>query len=380
LNVIDNDKLVSSIYDCAANPELWPDVLASIRDAVGGAYALVGFIDMTDASNNQQPFVKRHNSAWDEDWLLRLERAVMSIPGGGGLQNAGVDESWTQLSQTPEAEFQKSDFYRDLIEPMNLRDTVNTTYLRRPTMTGMLSIPCYTSRLPYSVEEAQFTQTLTPHIRRAMMINDMVDKGKMATTLYRQVLDRLSVAVFVVGPGRRLIFTNASGDDMLREDNLLVLNNRNLQAKRTVGAETAFDDALDRALKGDSAVGLTGIGVPLASVTGERAAAYVLPIAGNDIRGAMGPGHCAVFVSRRGEQQPMAIEILRTLFDLTATEARVATLLAAGDKPQVIATALDVSINTVRSHLKHTYAKTDAADQTALSALVHSLLPPLKEV
>lgn len=378
--MLDYDKLISSIYDCAANPELWPDTLSLIRDSVDGAYALVGFIDMTEASNNQQPFVKRHNSDWDEDWLLKLERAVMSIPGGGGLQNTGVDEAWTQLSQTPEAEFQKSDFYRDLIEPMNLRDTINTTYLRRPTMTGMLSIPCYKSRPPYSETETQFTQTLTPHIRRAMMINDMVDKGKMATTLYRQVLDRLSVAVFIVGPGRRLIFTNASGEEMLRDDKVLSLSNRNLQAKRTVGAETAFDDALDRALKGDSAVGLTGIGVPLASVTGERAAAYVLPIAGNDIRGAIGQGHCAVFVSRRGEQQPMAIEILRTLFDLTVTEARVTTLLAAGDKPQVIATALDVSINTIRSHLKHAYAKTDTADQTALSALVHSLLPPVTEV
>jgi DNA-binding CsgD family transcriptional regulator/PAS domain-containing protein len=296
------------------------------------------------------------------------------------LQNTGVDEAWTQLSETPEADFQKSDFYRDLIGPMKLRDTINTTYLRRPTMTGMLSIPSYQSRLPYGEEETQFTQMLTPHIRRAMMINDMVDKGKMATALYRQVLDRLSVAVFVVGPGRRLIFTNARGEDMLREDDLLGLNNRTLQAKRTVGVETAFDDALDRALKGDSAVGIAGIGVPLSGLKGGRAAAYVLPIAGNDIRGAMGPGHCSVFVARRGEQQPMAIEILRTLFDLTASEARVATLLASGEKPQIIASALDVSINTVRSHLKHAYAKTDTADQTTLMALIHSLIPPVAEV
>lgn len=378
--MIDYDKLVSSIYDCAANPELWPDTLALIRDAVGGAYALVGFIDMTETAQNQQPFVKRHNSVWDEDWLLKLERAVMSIPGGGGLQNTSVDESWTQLSQTPEAEFQKSVFYKSLIGPMNLRDTINTTYLRRPTMAGMLSIPCYKSREPYSEKETQFTQTLTPHIRRAMMINDMVDKGKMATALYRQVLDRLSVAVFVVGPGRRLVFTNARGEDMLLADDLLSLNNRTLQAKRTAGVETAFDDALDRALKGDSAVGISGIGVPLFSLKGERAAAYVLPVAGNDIRGAMGSGHCSVFVARRGEQQPITIEVLRTLFDLTVSEARVATLLSKGEKPQNIATALDVSINTIRSHLKHAYAKTDTADQTSLSALIHSVVPPVVEV
>ncbi len=378
--MVDYEKLVGSIYDCAANPELWPDALALIRDAVGGAYALVGFVDLSEMSQGQQPFFKRHNSVWDEEWLLKLERALMLIPGGGGLQNTDVDESWTQLSRTPEAEFQTSDFYKSLIQPMNLRDTINTPYIRRPTMMGMLSIPCSQTRQPYGDVEARLTGNLTPHVRRAMMINDIVDKGNMATMLYRKVLDTLSVAVFVVGLGRRVKFTNARGDAMLRDDILLGLNNQTLQAKRTAGAESALDDAIDRALKGDAAVGISGIGVPLIGTNGSRAAAYVLPIAGHDLRGEMGPGHCAVFVANRSEQQPLVIEILRTLFDLTVSEARVAALLAKGEKPVSIATTLDVSVNTIRSHLKHAYAKTDTADQTSLSALIHSVLPPIVEV
>ena len=34
--MFDYDKLVGSIYDSAANPELWPDTLEQVRDAVGG--------------------------------------------------------------------------------------------------------------------------------------------------------------------------------------------------------------------------------------------------------------------------------------------------------------------------------------------------------
>ena len=94
-------------------------------------------------------------------------------------------------------------------------------------------------------------------------------------------------------------------------------------------------------------------------------------------RGAMGSGHCAVFVAQRGEHQPMAIEILRTMFDLTVSEARVATLIAGGDGPQAIAQSLGNSVNTVRSHLQHVFAKTGAADQTALGALVNGLMPPV---
>jgi DNA-binding CsgD family transcriptional regulator len=119
--------------------------------------------------------------------------------------------------------------------------------------------------------------------------------------------------------------------------------------------------------------------VPLVGANGERSAAYVLPIAGKDIRGDLGKGHCAVFISQRGEQQPMAIEILRTVFDLSPTEARVATLIAKGEGPVMIAESLGITVNTVRSHLARAFSKTGAGDQTALGALVNKLMPPIAE-
>jgi DNA-binding CsgD family transcriptional regulator len=373
----DYETLVGSIYDCAANPELWPDALGQVRDAVGGAYALIGFIDTSELIYGRPPFVVRRNSAWDEEWLVKLEQILSSLPGGGGLFDTGVDTSWTQLSRFSEAEFQMSDFYKHWVQPQGLRDTINTPYLQRSTMVGMLSIPCYNTREPYGDAEVALIERITPHVRRAVMINDMTDKGKLATTLYRQVLDVLTVAVFVVGLGRRLVFTNASGDSMLSNGGVFSLSHGSLQAKRVAGLPSALDDAIDRALKGDVAIGISGIGVPLIDDSGERLAAYVLPIAGKDVRGAIGQGHCAVFIARRGEQQPMAIEILRTMFDLTAAEARIATLIAKGDGPQAIAESLGITVNTVRSHLQHAYAKTGTPDQTGLGGLVNGLMPPV---
>jgi DNA-binding CsgD family transcriptional regulator len=373
----DYETLVGSIYDCAANPELWPDALGHVRDAVGGAYALTGFVDTSELIYGRPPFVVRRNSTWDEAWLLKLEEILSTLPGGGGLFDTGVDTSWTQLGRGSEAEFQLSDFYKYWAQPQGLRDTINTPYLQRSTMVGMLSIPCYNTREPYGDAEVNLIERITPHVRRAVMINDMTDKGKLATTLYRQVLDALSVAVFVIGLGRRVVFTNASGDAMLSNGGAVGVSHGSLQAKRVAGPPSALDDAIDRALKGDVAIGISGIGVPLIDDNGERLAAYVLPIAGKDVRGAMGQGHCAVFIARRGEQQPMAIEILRTMFDLTVSEARIATLIAKGDGPQAISESLGISVNTVRSHLQHAYAKTGTPDQTGLGGLVNGLMPPV---
>ena len=377
--MFDYDKLVGSIYDCAANPELWPDTMGLMRDAVGGAYALTGFVDMTEVASGRPPVLKRVTSTWDEEWLQKLDKLTGKLPNGGGLQGADVDRSWTQLTTTNEEEFQKTEFYTDWVKPQGLRDTINTPYLMRSTLVGLVSIPCYATREPYNAEDCALIERITPHVRRAMLINDMVDKGNLALALYRQALDQLSVAVFVLGLGRRIVFTNASGDAMLSDANHVRSVAGALSAQRIIGAPSALDEAIDRAAAGDTAIGISGIGVPLIGANGERSAAYVLPIAGKDIRGDMGKGHCAVFISQRGEQQPMAIEILRTVFDLSPTEARVATFIAKGEGPAMIAESLAISVNTVRSHLARAFSKTGASDQTALGALVNKLMPPLVE-
>ncbi len=378
-NMFDYDRIVGSIYDCAANPELWLNTLCDIRDAFDGAYALVAFADISGMALGQPPAIVKHNSPWDETWLKQMEAAVAKIPGGGGIFDVGLDVAWTQLGRIDEAAFKSTDFYRTIVQPQGLRDTMNTTYVQRTGFLGMLSTPSYAKREPFGTKEILLAQRLTPHIRRAMLINDLTDKGKLALALYRQVLDQLSVAVFVVGLGRRIVFTNAAGDAMLSEGNHVHSVAGALNAQRIVGAPAALDDAIDRASKGDVAIGISGIGVPLVGANGERSAAYVLPIAGKDIRGDLGKGHCAVFISQRGEQQPMAIEILRTVFDLSPTEARVAQLISNGDNPSMIAESLNLSINTIRTHLAKSFAKTGTGDQTALGALVNKLMPPIIE-
>ena len=146
--MFDYDKLVGSIYDCAANPELWPETLGYVRDTVGGAYALVGFIDTSEIAFGKKPFVVRRNSIWDEEWLVKLESYTIlgKIPDGGGLNVAAVDEAWTQLSTTNG--FEETEFFKLWVQPQGLRDTINTQYLRRGTMAGMLSIPSSVMREP----------------------------------------------------------------------------------------------------------------------------------------------------------------------------------------------------------------------------------------
>ena len=67
------------------------------------------------------------------------------------------------------------------------------------------------------------------------------------------------------------------------------------------------------------------------------------------------------------------LELLRSLFDLTASEARVARGLAAGQSPEDIADSGGVAMTTIRTQIRRVLEKTGCSRQAELVALLASV-------
>jgi DNA-binding CsgD family transcriptional regulator len=372
----DIDQLVTSIYDCAIDPLHWPATLTSIRDTLKSGFVLLGYMDISEVHRGGALKTVYRGTEWDAAMTQEMVRLSPLAPCAEIAYTANIDSSWSQMQLVSEEEFQQSRFYLEWAKSQNVRDCLAAAFLARDTVKGIFTAPSLTSRRLYDDRDRALVDRLLPHIRRAMAINGIVDETALTTTLYRKLLDTLSVAIFIVAQGGRLVHANAIADKLLADNHFVSLRNRNLVAAHRE-SEKNLEDAIARAISGDAALGLRGIGVPLSNSDGERSSAYVLPIAGNNVRGELGLGHAAVFIAQRGEQQPMAIEILRTIFDLTPTEARVAHAVSLGGSPESIAVSSGSTIDTVRTHLKNIYIKTDVKDKTALAAKVNALMPPV---
>lgn len=376
------NALITGIYDCAAAPELWPGTLEKIRDRMDAAYVSVFFADFSVMPLQSAPIVRIHTSPWDISWFRKFETFFKLVPNIEQILRLGIDTPWTQIDQIPEAEFKKTVLYKEWAGPQGLRDVINTMYFDRKGLRGTLTIASGTKRDIFNDRDKQIAAVLSPHIRRALAINDIVDKGNMALALYRKVIDSLSVAVFVAGAGGQLKFTNAKGDAMLSTGDVLRLERGMLRTCAGTTDSWALETAIDRAVAGDAALGISGIGVPLKGPSDVRMAAYVLPLDGKTARGGLAGGDlatgcAAIFVTGRNEQLPMVVEVLRTLYGLTPAEARTASAAASGQSPQVIADSQGNSVDTVRYHLKNVYAKMGIADRVALATAVHGLTPPV---
>jgi DNA-binding CsgD family transcriptional regulator len=376
------DALLTKVYDCAADPDLWTETLSTIRDEFGCAYCSLITGDNTVIGANAQiggmpPGVVVKTSPWDMNWLLRLGSFVNEIPHVQKLYQGEIDTAWIQLQQITEEEFVKTRFFKEWVQPQGLRDAMNVSCFKRNSINGTFTFVKANGSPDFNDQQARMAEALSPHVRRALAINDVVDKGRLAQSLLKSTLDQLACAVVILGTGRNIAFANAQGEAFLSAGEFIRIQMNTLNPINRAPGGLALCDAIDRAATGDVGIGIRGIGVPLISTTGERLAAYVLPLDGAGMRADLGRGNVAVFIARRSEQQPMLIEIMRTLFDMTLAEARVTAQLAEGQSPAGIAEALGISVNTVRSHLGKSYAKSQTNDQTSLVSLVKSLSLPL---
>lgn len=185
----------------------------------------------------------------------------------------------------------------------------------------------------------------------------------------KAVADRTTAGVIVAEEDGRIRFANARARQVLPEEGGLAIVDEHVKARGTRVARS-LSDALARAVGAKPAA----TRLKLAAEGGATRDVFVTPLP--TVRGFAsgvrrlalivlgGPGRAALLPSGQD---------LSDYFDLTPAEARVALLLCAGRVPKDAARELQVSVATVRCHVRALLEKTGTSRQTELVQLLSSL-------
>ncbi len=361
--------IISDIYDCAIDRSLWPETLGQINQQMNGAYLAVNFLDKATQ-------IGRHayHSTWDADWLERLNAYVFDIPGMSQQLFGPIDTPNSSLSQVTEAELRASRFFKEWAAPQGLLDGGSIKFVETTSTIGILSFVVRDNRPPVTAQEHAHIQFLSPHIRRAMMIGDLIDTKDVALRNYRAAMDKLNFPLILSDETGNIHFANQSAAALLEAGDV-VRDRQGKLAVADVARKPALDDALARAHRGDRDIGLYGIGIPLSRDFDTPTVCYVLPLNQSDARHLIGGASVAVFFSTGSGALPVVEAVLSTLYGLTPTEARVAREICGGDTTRGIGDRLGVSENTVKTHVRHIFEKTGISRQTELVRLLADLAP-----
>ena len=368
-------SIIDDIYDCVLNPDGWSGALGRVTQAMGAAYTS---LSLAHAVNSQHRMAAQ--SPWDPLQLRKLVENFSpdQIPGLLPVITGDVDLPRSTLSCMSESAFHATPFYRDWVRPQGLGEACLTKFVHTPDRLGIMACTMYTKRTVVTAEELRFLALISPHVRRAALIGDLLDQTKIMAGLYRSALDNIATPVFFTNATGHILYANMEATNMLSANGHLYSRGGTLHAQNAV-----VDHALLAAIASTSdtniSIGARGIGLPISEPGQPPAVAYVLPLSEGSARAAFRPACAAIFVSTTTSASPMPEAVLTSLFDLTPTEARVLLCIGSGMSAAKTVHALGMKENTLKTHLGRIFAKTNTLRQADLVKLINDIGTPLAQ-
>ena len=377
--VMDETQLLSTIigdiYDAALDASLWTNVLGKTRQFVGGQAASLLSKDACNNTGN----VYYDDGGIDPHYVnLYFNKYVKLDPCTVGHFFAQIEEPVATADLVPYHEFIETRVYKEWARPQGLVDCVMAVLDKSATSVALFCVFRHERDGLIDDEARRRMRLIVPHIRRAVLIGNVVDLKTTEAENLGAALDGLSAGIFLVDETGRIVHANAAGLVILRSGNYLRAAGGRLVASAPETGRVLYD-TFRAASNGDAAIGIKGIALPLIAEDGARHVAHVLPLRSGARRraSASSAAVAAVFVHKAALETSSVPEVLAKAYKLTPTELRVLlAIVEVGGVPEV-AEALGIADTTVKTHLGNLYEKTGVGRQADLVKLVAGFSSPL---
>lgn len=356
-------RAVAAVYASAADPERWPDAIREINYVVGG---------------NGGALLSATDQVWCiDDGVLPPEAAISYAE-----HYCRLDHTLTPLRTGPVglvrtadeliAPYRGTEFYNGWLHPNDIEDAMFVRITDGPMPTCFLIHSGRTRTPMHSSDTDRALAALVPHLQQALSMQRrmgaLADKARDAAT----ALDAIDHGVIIIGADSLVAEVNRAAKALVDSRDGI-----SLRASCFRLDDASADRALQRSVM--SALG-TGGAVPTGNtLTVERPSGkrplviQVMPLYQPVSLDERSRPRALITITDpdRGRASP-ASSLLRH-YSLTRAEAEVAERIGRGGSPRQIADELCVSVDTVRTHLRHVFQKTNTHRQAELVRLLVSM-------
>lgn len=368
------NQLVAAIYSGPYEDKPWQTFLQQLREICNAKmsvlslsrprpnYPGVTFLDGMDSSQESNLQYANEFGALDP---------FVNLPDGVAVTIEEV---------VPLDQLRKTAFYQKFMLPTDCVQFLGIDILHDGVVRILLRVARGEMAPAFTETERQLFNLLVPHLRQLLQWLDRDQRQESERALYETVTSRLAMGTILLDQSRHILHCNPTARHMLSSrEGLREINGR-------LVADSPSDNHLLQQLlkqsceRQDFSPGLTEA-ITL-SRSHSPSALYLLikPVApsicANDhadpieLGDEANPPRTALYINAPDKLDITHQAILQQLFDFTPSEARLAIALANGLSLDEIAAELCVTRNTLRSHLRSTFQKTDVNQQSALVSLV----------
>ncbi|MFV8818145.1 hypothetical protein [Haliea sp. E17] len=228
----------------------------------------------------------------------------------------------------------------------------------------------------FSDEDRGLLESLLPHVRQAIEINRQLQERSVLHDVMQERFDQLSTGVVLLDQSGRVVFSNAWARRLFREPGGI-----NCEDGRLVVAATEQNDKLDQLIEHcirtahmKGVINDGYLSVSRGAQNKPPLAVSVSSYVGNlESMTLLARQSCVMLLLFDVERRRTARRyVLEELYNLTESEAMLATNLASGKTIKELAETNCMSRETLRSQLKRVFQKTNTNRQSDLVKLVLS--------
>ena len=373
-----SSAFIGEIYKAVFFPDLWSTVLSGTTALLDSTKALLFFYDakantrrVHKAHGVEQTFISTFEGklAQDNPWLGRDGRAEGGDPivfddRGAGAESAG----------TPS-------LFAEFLRQQNVGPTLHACVGTFGQQQLHLTIARPASGTPYCEAEREACQQVVEHMRNALQLKQEADEHQVIQRGAMEALNRLAVGVAMVDSRGEICATNAAAESMLAAGDGLHFDLSQVEVC-VDGCRGSLRTALGRLewCRQNPAADCPALFAVHRPSRARPYAVLACPFGSTDERPIGEPLHHLVFFFDPDQSLcGHSVDFLKRYYDLTPAEARLAKLIAEGERLDGIAQRLGISVHTARTHLKRVFEKTGVERQAELVQLMFGCLGMMRD-
>lgn len=353
--------LLYSIHSTSNDDSAWDDTLRQLRDWLDSRWTTVAqhdvltgrgeiLYDAPDDPELRRPFAEH---APRNPWFLSSEE-----------YSAGTVLHGTDLLGT--RELKRTDFYKRLMQPHGLLHRLCGVAARRGDLIYYIAAHRREDQPDFTLNERAGLKDVLAHLSLAIengwKQRECHDFGLALT----EVIEQTAVATFLTDAEQQIFFKNRAAGLLLEQDSGLIAPRNRLSSISEVD-----NLALQEAVRSVAAQARSGESrsprvLSLSTSAGKHPTVISVYPAGHSFTAARGEWCDLVAVSARNQHSHHEHCSFAWHFNFTPAQARLSSLLFTGHNLADAACILHVSENTVRSHLKQIFQKTETHSQMEL--------------
>lgn len=262
----------------------------------------------------------------------------------------------------PYEELSRTEFFEAIFKPLGIRWSMGWLAMGN----GQNWMTFTSSKLidigPYEHAHFRRARLFRRHLARVLHIMELIHQADNANHILEDSLDKVPQGILLVDDSRKVLFSNSTSNEILKNAGAATVTNGRLTVGSTSHERAKFEQWWNILI---SAADMDGASFTDASLH----PLWELEVSRVGVNGskAWQGRRWMIRLKLKPEGSRLPIDYLQEYYGMTKAEADVCANLCLNGDAVSTARAMALSPNTVRTHLKSAFRKTDTKNQVALA-------------